>query len=123
MQRIKQCLMALICIAFVLAPLQRASAAMHLQANLGSGQSDDINRQETAHLHGGEIESNSSTGGQQCCSSDHSNMAGGFCADCLVFALVNSPINEKRIRQPVPLVHSSSGQSRSVVGDTPVPKI
>lgn len=118
----KRYLMVLICMAFVLAPLQRASATMHLQANLVSGQSDYVNKQEAAHLHGGDIRTYPNTEDQQCCPSDHRNMAGGFCTDCMAFAAVNIPIDDERDNRPISSVEIFVGQSCNVASDAPVPK-
>lgn len=58
----------------------------------------------------------------QCCPQDHDAMAGGFCADCLVFAeAAELPIAASR-PAPAALMREMAGQSLCPAGDAPVPK-
>jgi len=120
MQRIRQCLIALLCIAFVGAPLTRASASSDVQVDITSGKLDGAT---SPHIHDNEADDFSNPINQQCCPMDHNTMAGGFCADCLVFAMVSSPIFEQKARRQIQLTLVAPAHSHSVVEDAPVPKI
>lgn len=132
---IKQCLMVLLCITFVGAPLTRATASGSIQVDITSGKSDDATSPQmpqmpqvpqvpqVPHMHDNEADDFSNSINQQCCPMDHDTMAGGFCADCLVFAMVSSPIFEQKARRQIQLTLVAPAHSHSLVGDTPVPKI
>lgn len=123
MRWIKQCLVALLCIAFVGAPLKRAFASSDTQVSITSANLDRATSPQMRHMHDNEVDDFSNSIDQQCCPLDHDTMAGGFCADCLVFAMVSSPIFEQKARRQIQLTLVAPAHSHSVVGDTPVPKI
>ena len=115
--------MVLLCITFVGAPLTRASASSDVQVGITSGKLDGATSPQMPHMHDNEVDDFSNSIDQQCCPMDHDTMAGGFCADCLVFAMVSSPIFEQKARRQIQLTLVAPAHSHSLVGDTPVPKI
>ncbi len=126
---LRRWILLLICVTFIAAPYQRASA--HIPASSPVEMAHQTQAMDAStHSHkemsrhyrqsGMQVVDDQDTPG--CCPTDHSSPNGGYCSDCLASAILNTKTTDPFARLFDVATHRVSDQSVDFIGDAPVPK-